>query len=133
MKRCIAALALALLAFPGAALAGPQHEARHFDRSIPGGSVAVPRDLRAPDQRGPRPTPSYLPTTGTDVAAADQQASTRADAPASTFASTSADDGFDWADAGIGAAGAASLLGISLAGLIALRRRQDRHPSALAG
>jgi hypothetical protein len=38
-------------------------------------------------------------------------------------------DGFDWADAGIGAAGAASLFGIALAGALSLRRRS----SALAG
>jgi hypothetical protein len=114
VKRCIAALVLTLLAFPGAAL-------------------AVPDDLRAPDQRSPRDVPSHLPATGTDVAAPDQQASTGAGslAPASTPAS--AGDGFDWTDAGIGAAGAASLLGISLAGVVALRGRRQLRDSALAG
>ena len=115
MKRCIAALVLTLLAFPGAAL-------------------AVPDDLRAPDQRSPRDMPSHLPATGTDVAAPDQQASTgaRSLAPASA-PSASAGDGFDWTDAGIGAAGAASLVGISLAGVVALRGRRQLRDSALAG
>ena len=112
MKRCIAALVLTLLAFPGAAL-------------------AVPDDVRAPDQRTSHAVPSYLPTTGTDVAAPDQQASAPPSSPAP--ASTSADGGFDWSDAGIGAAGAASLLGISLAGVATLRGRRHRRASALAG
>ena len=128
MKRCIAAVILALVGFPSAAFAMPDH-VRARDQNVPSSSLGVPPNLQAPDQRTEHAVPQHLDATGTDVAASDQQASTRAVVPAPE----SATDGFDWADAGIGAAGAASLLGISLAGGFALRRRQDRRVSALAG
>jgi hypothetical protein len=128
VKRCIAALVLTLIAFPTTALAMPD-DLRAPDQKVPSSSLGVPPDLRAPDQQTPRADPSHLPATGTDVAAPDQQASTGA--PAAT--PEPSDGGFDWTYAGIGAAGAASLLAISLAGGIAVRRRQQRHPSALAG
>ena len=133
MKACIAAVTLALCAFPATALAVS--------------------DARAPDQRTPHEIPSYLPTTGTDVAAADQQASTRHTIPSylpsnpvdaarhTEWASVggAADDpassgsGFDWSDAGVGAAGAACVIALSFAGAMVLRRRERRPPSALAG
>ena len=130
MKRCIAALVLTLIAFPTTALAVPD-DLRAPDQQVPSSSLGVPPDLRAPDQQTPRADPSHLPATGTDVAAPDQQASTGA--PDAVSAPEPAGGEFDWTDAGIGAAGAASLLGISLAGGIALRRRQQRDPSAIAG
>jgi hypothetical protein len=133
VKACIAAVTLALLAFPATALAVS--------------------DARAPDQRTPHDIPSYLPTTGTDVAAADQQASTRHTIPSylpknpvdaavhterASVGGPGADpapsgSGFDWSDAGVGAASAACLVALSLAGAMALRRRERRPPSALAG
>ena len=138
MKRCIAALAVALVAFPAtaSAVSGP----RGSDQ-IQSSSLGVP-----PHLSGDRPTasdvPQYLPATGadvplhlpaagTDVAAVDQQASPGAPALASTTASDSSSD-FDWADASIGAATAVSLMGISLAGGMVLRRRNERRPSAIA-
>jgi hypothetical protein len=111
MKRCIAAVALALLAFPAGALAGPD---LRTEQPVRGGSLGV-----AP---GVMP---QLEAKGTDVAAPDQQASTRSTPPAIDFAADD-DGGFDWGDAGIGAATAASVLGISLAGGMTLRRRQRR-------
>ena len=94
---------------------------------------------RPSEPRAQAPTGSLAGTTdrtpvnapGTDVAAPDQQASTGA--PDAVSAPEPAGGEFDWTDAGIGAAGAASLLAISLAGGIALRRRQQRDPSAIAG
>jgi hypothetical protein len=131
VKACIAAVTLALLAFPASALAVS--------------------DARAPDQRTPHDIPSYLPATGTDVAAGDQQASTRHTIPSylpnnpvdaavhterASVGGPGADpapsgSGFDWSDAGVGAASA--LLALSLAVAMALRRRERRPPSALAG
>ena len=128
MKRCIAAVILALVGFPSAAFAMPD-DVRAPDQRVPSSSLGVPPNLQAPDQRTDHTVPRHLDATGTDVAATDQQASTGAVAPAPE----SATDGFDWTDAGIGAAGAASLLGISLAGGFALRRRQHRRVSVLAG
>jgi hypothetical protein len=115
-KRRIAALALALFAFPATALAAPQ-DLRH---SAPSSSLGV-----APHVAARQSVPSHLPAAGTDVAARDQQSSPRG----VSIPTEPASSGFDWTDAGIGAAGAASLLGISLAGALALRRRT----SALAG
>jgi hypothetical protein len=117
VKRRITALAVALLAFPATAIAAtdePSNSGSPLTSRVPD----VASDMRAPDQRTPRDVPPRLPAIGTDVAATDQQSSLGAPSPA---ASPSA-DGFDWTDAGIGAAGAATLLAISLAGAITLRR-----------
>jgi hypothetical protein len=116
MKRCIAAVTLALLAFPGGALAASDLRA---DPGVRGGSLGV----------APQGLPQ-LEATGTDVAAPDQQASTRS-APPSFEILADEGGGFDWGDAGIGAATMASLMGISLAGGMTLRRRQQRRASAL--
>ena len=142
MKRRIAALALALLAFPATALAMPYDPVRS-DQGAPSSSLGVApnvqshlqtmgTDVAAPDQQASKNVaPSSLKTTGTDVAAPDQQAS-RNVAPATVSVSSSATSDFDWADAAIGAAVTAGLLGLSFAGATALRRRQ-RGASALAG
>jgi hypothetical protein len=111
MKRCIAAVTLMLLAFPGGALAASD---LRTEQHVSGGSLGV-----APA------TMPQLEAKGTDVAAPDQQASTRSTAPAIELVADD-DGGFDWADAGIGAVTAASLLGISLAGGMTLRRRHHR-------
>lgn len=147
MKRRIAALALALVAFPATAFAGPTDPHRTGAEAVPSSSLGVPPDVAA---RAQKPTandvPTYhpslgagvdtavrahLPAAGTDVAASDQQASKPGPVLVSAPAPESSD--FDWGDAGIGAATAASLLGISLVGGIALRRRQQRTPAVLAG
>jgi hypothetical protein len=107
MKRYIAAVALAFLAFPGSTLAM---------QDVRGGSLGVAAHLAQPQAKG------------TDVAAPDQQASTRSTSPAIELVADD-DSGFDWGDAGIGAATAASLLGISLAGGMTLRRRHRRGPA----
>jgi hypothetical protein len=117
MKRCIATAALALLAFPGGALAAAD---LREEPGVRGGSLGV----------APRGLPQ-MEAKGTNVAAPDQQASPRS-LPPSFEILADEDGGFDWADAGIGAATMASLMGISLAGGITLRRRQQRRGSALA-
>jgi hypothetical protein len=81
-----------------------------------------------PSSRAPHIAPR-LPAVGTDAAAPDQQSS----APAASTAPASAGSEFDWSDAGIGAAVATALLGVSLAGGVTARRRQHRRPSAFAG
>jgi hypothetical protein len=121
MKRCIAAVVLALLAFPGSALAVSDLRA---DQNVRGGSLGV-----AP------PILPALHAKGTDVAAPDQQASTRSTAPVIDYTppaidSAADDGGFDWADAGIGAAATAALVAMSLAGAVTLRRRQTRPHAA---
>jgi hypothetical protein len=103
MKRCIAAVALAFLAFPGGALGmqdlrGEQHD--------PTGSAAPLAQTQA---------------KGTDVAAPDQQAP-RSAAPASGIVADD-DSGFDYGDAGIGAGIAVTLIGGSVAAGMALRRQ----------
>ena len=114
MKRHIAPVVLALLAFPA-------------------GAVAAPYDLRAPDQRTESDLSPRLEATGTDVAAPDQQASAPSAVPVPVPAPASAADGFDWGDAGIGSAGAAAVIALALSGGIVLRRRQTHSASPLAG
>jgi len=129
VKRCIAALAVALVAFPAtaSAVSGPRGADENQSSSL-GVSPRV-----AAGHPTANDVPQYLPAGGTDVAAPDQQSSPPgAPAPVSATGSDSSSD-FDWADAGIGAATAVSLVGISLAGGMVLRRRQDRRPSAIAG
>ena len=105
MKRCIASLFVALVAFPSAAFAiPPEHVRRHWE---PPPLVRSDSAVR----------PSHLPALGTDVAAPDQQASKPAPAPVS-----SSDSGPDWADAGV-IAGAA-LAAFAIAGAVGLRRRR---------
>jgi hypothetical protein len=114
VKRRIAPLVLALLAFPA-------------------GALAAPSDLRAPDQRTASDLAPRLEAAGTDVAAPDQQASTRSAAPVPVTAPAPAADGFDWGDAGIGSAGAAAVIALALSGGIALRRRRLHSSSPLVG
>ena len=114
MKRSLAPVVLVLLAFPS-------------------GALAAPADRWAPDQRAAPDLAPRLDAAGTDVAAPDQQASPRSAAPVPVTAPAPAADGFDWADAGIGSAGAAAVIALGLSGGIVLRRRQLHSPSALVG
>ena len=105
MKRCLASLFLALVAFPSVTFAmPPENSGGHWS----------PPPLVQPD----RSIPSHLPARGTDVAAPDQQAAKPAPAPVSS----SADSGLDAADAGV-IAGAA-LAAFAIAGALGLRRRR---------
>jgi hypothetical protein len=106
-------------------------------------ALAVPTAASAADSPNPAPEgpipvtgATRLPALGTDVAAPDQQApnfpsQVTVYRPQSSTAE--ATGGFDWADAGIGAGGAALLLTVSLGAGLTLRRRQARPPSAIAG
>ena len=144
MKRRIAALALALLAFPA-------HRARQCRTTgcVPIRALLAARsasrptcsrtsrrmgtDVAAPDQQAAKNVaPSSSRTTGTDRPRRPTSRHPRNVAPATVSASSSATSDFDWADAAIGAAVTAGLLGLSFAGATALRRRQ-RRASALAG
>jgi hypothetical protein len=104
------------------ALAVPAAAAADTDYPAPGGPIPVT-------------SPPRLAAQGTDVAAADQQAPkfpSRVEvyrAPPSTLHTAG---GFDWADAGVGAGGAALLVTISLGAALTLRRRQGRPPSVIA-
>jgi hypothetical protein len=87
---------------------------------------------------------SRLPTTGTDVATPDQQNPLPRHArPVSrrptdgarhvatltpTPTATTADSGFQWGDAGIGAAGAVAILLAGLGTVLMIRRRRLPEP-----
>jgi len=125
LKLLITALAVAFIAFPASALAVPD-DLRHSAGPFPSGSTAVPPRLTQLDHPTAPSVAPHLPAAGTDVAASDQQA------PVSAASPTPAESDFDWTDAGIGGV-AVSLLAISLAAGVTLRRRQAQRPSALAG
>ena len=112
MKRRIAALTAALVAFPAVAFADPPE-------SVTGHWAPPP--LVVPDSGY---VPSHLPALGTDVAAPDQQASK----PVALTVSTG--DDFDWAAAGVGALAGTALAAFAIAGAVGLRRRP---PTPLAG
>jgi hypothetical protein len=107
VKRCIAALFVALVAFPTVASAIPPEDGTRY----------APPPLVQP--AGPV-VPSQLPARGTDVAAPDQQASKRSSAPVSELS----DSGFDWTDAGFGAIAGTALAAFAIAGAVGLRRRR---------
>jgi hypothetical protein len=121
VKRHTVALAVALMAFPATASAAPD---LHGSDQVPSSSLGVPPHLATPDRPTAADVPQYLPAEGTDVAAPDQQASKPA--PAAAVESDPSSGEFDWGDAGIGAATAVALMGVSLAGGMTVRRRQHR-------
>jgi hypothetical protein len=105
VKRCIATLFVALVAFPSAAFAiPPENVHRHWG----------PPPLVHPESGAAQA--SHLPALGTDVAAPDQQSSKPAPAPVSS------DSGIDWADAG--AIAGTALAAFAIAGAVGLRRRR---------
>jgi hypothetical protein len=103
--------------------------------ALPAAASAADTPYPAPEGPVPVTGATRLPALGTDVAAPDQQAPNfpsqvtvyRPQSPTPRAAG-----GFDWADAGVGAGGAALLLTISLGAGLTLRRRQARPPSAIA-
>jgi hypothetical protein len=103
VKRCIATLFVALVAFPSAAFAIPPEPVR---RHVEPPALVEPENGVA----------SHLPARGTDVAAPDQQASKPAPV------STSADSGVDLTDAGL--ITGAALAAFAIAGAVGIRRRR---------
>ena len=137
MKRRIAALTAALVAFPAVAFADPPESVTgHWappplvvpDRGdVPSHLPALGTDVAAPDQQASKPAPSLtVSAKGTDVAAADQQASK----PGPVALTVSTGDDFDWSDAGVGALAGTALAAFAIAGAVGLRRRP---PTPLAG
>jgi hypothetical protein len=78
---------------------------RNPDRRAPG-APAPPQDLRNPDRRGP---------AASEIPAVDAPVVTTIEAPA---------DGFDWTDAGIGAAGGMAVLGLLVGLTLAVTHRR---------
>jgi hypothetical protein len=112
--------------------------------AIPGAALAMPAE---PQPAAPTPNASGNVTTGTDVAAPDQQAPVSQ--PVAQQAPTwpenpqvlhrpvaasapSANDGFKWEDAGIGAGGALVVVLAGLGGVMVLRRRHVADPPLAA-
>jgi hypothetical protein len=118
VKILVAAMAVALMVPAGAIADIPDQSRPDIGPSRP---VGVPSHLSGPH-------PSSL---GTDVAASDQQSPVQR--PTGAVAPSPAADasGFEWDDAGVGAAAAITLVAMTGVAATALRRR--RRASALAG
>ena len=107
-----------------------------------GSAAARPADGPIPRSDTPLPAQTEVPTARTDAAQHAQAirslalhnrhlasvASLTKPAPAPIVHVTRVDDGFDWADAGIGAAAATALLLLSAAGVAAVRRQPRMRP-----
>ena len=107
-----------------------------------GSAAARPADVPIPGNDAPPPAQTDVPTARTDAAQHAQAirslglhnrhltgvASSTTPAPAPIVHVTRVDDGFDWADAGIGAGVATGLLLLSAAGLAAIRRQPRVTP-----
>jgi len=121
MKRCIAALVVAFVAFPSIASAVPPDYIIKYSESAdapPSHLPAKGTDVAAVDQQASPPA-DPVSAKGTDVAAPDQQASKPAPAPAADPVA----DGFDWGDAAVGALAGTALAAFAIAGAVGLRRR----------
>jgi hypothetical protein len=102
-----------------------------------GSAAAHPADMPSPGSDAALQAQADVPTARTDAALHAQAmrsqgphyrhvtsvASTTKPAPDPTVRVTRVDDGFDWADAGIGAGVATALLLLSAAGVAAVRRQ----------
>ena len=104
--------------------------------ALPAAASAADTSYYGPEGPVPVNGATRLPALGTDVAAPDQQAPTFPSKipvyrPRSSTSQVAG--GFDWADAGVGAGGAALLWTVSLGAVLTLRRRRDRAPSPVAG
>jgi hypothetical protein len=112
----IAAVAVSL-AVPASA-AGQGQDLRNPDRQFPT-APAQTQDLRNPDQQAPATPPAVTQ----DLRNADRRAPVTVEpiAPPAVTAIEVPADGFDWGDAGIGAAGGIAILamlaGLTLAGV----------------
>ena len=123
VKSTIAAGALAL-AVPGAALAMPAQPSPGDPVGPVSGNVTTGTDVAAPDQQNPipaepKPVPQQAPTWP-----ANPQVLT----PSSSSTTSSADSGFQWDDAGIGAGGALVVVLAGFGGALAIRRRHAADP-----
>jgi hypothetical protein len=105
-------LALAASAAPASAMP---------NQLSPGGAPAVQNPT------GAHATPSPAAVTRARVLAARDSAPA---SPPATIVRLTAHNGFDWGDAGLGAAGAVALAAVGLGGVLAVSQRHDRHPAA---
>ena len=107
-----------------------------------GSAAARPADVPIPRSDAPLPAQTDGPTGRSDAAQHAQSirslglqnrhlasvATSTKPAPAPIVHVTRVDDGFDWADAGIGAGVATALLLLSAAGVAAVRRQPRTRP-----
>jgi hypothetical protein len=126
MKSAVAAGVLAL-AVPGAALAVPAPPDSGTPAATVSGNTTAGTDVAAPDQQNPipaepKPVPQQAPTWPENPQVLTPTSSTAA----------SADGGFEWDDAGIGAGGALVVVLAGLGGVMALRRRHVADPPLAA-
>jgi hypothetical protein len=132
LSRPLGALAAAgalTLASGGAALAAPSP-----DCACGGARVAAPAsgnftpgtDVAAPDQQNPIPAPVKAKIAAAPTWPVNPQTLTP------LAASPSAETGFQWDDAGIGAGGALLVVLVGLGGVMTLRRRSVADPPLAA-
>jgi len=127
LKATVATGALAL-AIPGAALAMPASPQAGEPTANASGNVTPGTDVAAPDQQNPvppetKPVPQQAPTWPTNPQTLHRPVA--ASAP-------SANDDFQWDDAGIGAGGALVVVLAGVGGVMALRRRNVAEPPLAA-
>jgi|1185.fasta_scaffold241420_2 hypothetical protein len=132
LSRALGAVSAAgalVFASSGAALAVPARP----DIGIPGsqmsgsGNITPGTDVAAPDQQNPTPAPVKPKIAAPPTWAVNPQTLTP---PAAS--SPSANTGFQWDDAGIGAGGALLVLVAGFGGVLAVRRRSVAEPPLAA-
>jgi len=119
-----AAAGVLTLALSGSALAMPAGPDRESQYVPPSGNVTTGTDVAAPDQQNPvapetTPVAQQAPTWPVNPQILHR--------PVAASTPTSSDD-FQWDDAGIGAGGALVVVLVGLGGVMALRRRHVADP-----
>ena len=124
----------AALTIPGAAFAQDQLSPDARDAATGySSSTQVRPDPRSPDARDA--ATGYSPAVGVDLRSPDARDAARNASPAQQFrvvpVVSKSSHGFEWGDAGIGAAGMlAVVLAVSGFGVLAAHRRRERIPFA---
>jgi hypothetical protein len=134
-------LVIAAAVWPAGAYAFPDLDGPVAPKAAPEVAVPAPQDLRSPDARDAAVAPKAVPEVAVpaqqDLRSPDARdaASDAAVAPVESArvsperSAPSASDGFEWGDAGIGAAVMLALVGMASGTLLLVGRSRQRTPT----
>jgi hypothetical protein len=139
--KLITALAIATAVSPAGAYAIPDPDVPVALKAVPEVAVPAQQDLRSPDARDAAVAPKAVPEVAVpaqqDLRSPDARDAARdaAVAPVESArvspegSAPSASDGFEWGDAGIGAAVMLALVGMASGTLLLVGRSRQRTPT----
>jgi hypothetical protein len=129
------ALVIAAAVWPAGAFAIPDPDVPLAPKTVPEVAVSAAQDLRSPDARDAGLAPEPSPAQDLRSPDASDAAREAAVAPAESArvspgrSAPSVSDGFEWGDAGIGAAVMLALVSVASGTLLLVGRGRDRTPT----